>query len=57
MANSTARLFTTGKTPGMPRQMGHTCVFGAAPNDAAHPQNILDPVKSCAWTSRPMTVS
>src|SRR5947208_32934 len=32
MAKSTAARFSTGSAPGRPRQTGHTCLFGAAPN-------------------------
>jgi hypothetical protein len=28
---STAWRLMTGSTPGMPKQIGHTCVLGAAP--------------------------
>ena len=51
----------TGSVPGMPRQMGQTRVFGSsrAPSAGAvgQAQNIFDSVRSCAWTSIPMTVS
>src|SRR5689334_5414989 len=48
----------TGSTPGIPRQTGQTCEFGAALKAAAsQPQNILLRVISCAWISRPMIVS
>ena len=55
MADSTAVALTTGSEPGSPRQTGHTCVFGSAPNPVAQPQNILDAVLSSMWTSRPIT--
>lgn len=48
MASSTARLFKTGSAPGNPRQTGHTCVFGGAPNVVVHPQKIFVVVRSCA---------
>src|SRR5947209_2638774 len=57
MANSTARRLTTGSTPGIPWQTGHVWLFGGAPKVVGQPQNIFDRVRSCAWTSRPMTVS
>ena len=38
--------FSTGKAPGMPRQTGHTFVFGAEPNCVEHPQNALVAVRS-----------
>jgi hypothetical protein len=49
-----AALFSTGKAPGRPRQVGQVCVFGSAPYSTGHAQNILLRVVSCAWTSRPM---
>jgi len=56
-ANSTARLFMTGSTPGMPRHMGQTFVFGGAWNRVLQLQNILDAVFSSTWTSIPITAS
>ena len=56
-ASSMACRFGTGSAPGMPRHTGHTFVFGGAPNDVEHPQNILVRVASCACTSRPITAS
>ncbi len=51
----------TGSVPGSARQTGQTRVFGSsgAPSgaDVGQPQNILDSVRSCAWTSIPMIVS
>ena len=41
----------------MPWQTGHVWWFGGAPKVVAQPQNIFERVRSCAWTSRPMTVS
>jgi hypothetical protein len=44
--------------PGIPRQIGQTWLFGAAPAySAEQPQNILLAVNSCEWTSSPMTDS
>src|SRR5271157_2239497 len=57
IANSTARLFRTGKAPGMPRQTGHTLVFGGAPKLVGHPQKIFVFVASWTWTSSPITGS
>ena len=57
IADSTAFSLTTGSAPGSPRQTGHTCVLGSAPNSVAQPQNILVAVLSSTWTSRPMTGS
>ena len=48
MASSTAARFSTGSEPGMPRQTGQTCVFGAAPNAVLQPQKIFDVVSSWA---------
>ncbi len=42
MVNSTACLFITGRTPGMPRHTGQTWVLGGAvAYSALQPQNIL----------------
>jgi hypothetical protein len=41
MANSTTFLFNTGRTPGIPRQIGHVLLFGGAPNFVEHPQKIF----------------
>src|ERR1700674_949593 len=57
VANSTAFLFNTGSAPGSPRQTGQTLVFGGDPKRVEHEQKILDAVRSCTWTSRPMTGS
>src|SRR2546423_935690 len=57
VANSTARLFSTGRAPGNPRQTGHTFVFGGAPNVVEHPQKALVAVSSWTWTSSPITIS
>ena len=61
MTSSTARRLITGSVPGRPRQTGQTRVFGssAAPSGGAvgQPQNIFEVVRSCAWTSIPITVS
>src|SRR5574341_493958 len=55
--NSTAFLFRTGSTPGMPIQTGQVRVFASSPKAVSHPQNIFVLVWSCAWTSSQMTVS
>src|ERR1700693_17049 len=55
--NSTAFRVRTGRTPGRPRQTGQTWLFGAAPNEALHPQKSLDRVNIWACTSSPMTIS
>src|SRR5208282_2972705 len=56
-ANSTAFLFNTGNAPGSPRHTGHTFVFGGSPKRVEHEQKIFDAVRSCTWTSSPMTGS
>src|SRR5271157_6164611 len=56
-ANSTAFRFNTGKAPGSPRHTGHTFVFGGSPKRVEQEQKIFDAVRSCTWTSSPMTGS
>src|SRR3974377_1652878 len=56
-ANSTALRFSTGRTPGIPRQTGQTFVLGGAPNLVEHEQKIFDSVSTRAGTSSPMTGS
>lgn len=51
-----ASAFITGSAPGSPRQVGQVCEFGAAPNSTWQPQNILERVRSWAWTSKPIVV-
>jgi hypothetical protein len=51
-----ASSFSTGKTPGRPRQTGHVCELGSALNVVEHPQNILVRVFSWTCTSRPIPV-
>ena len=61
MTSSTARRLMTGSVPGIPRQIGQVRVFGSSVPPSAgaveQAQNILDSVRSWAWTSIPMTVS
>src|SRR5438094_504698 len=57
MVLSMAARFGTGREPGCPRQTGHVCVFGGAPNSFTQPQNIFVAVESSTWHSRPMIVS
>src|SRR5579863_6220832 len=57
VANSTTFLFNTGSAPGMPRQTGHTLLFGAAPNRVEHEQKILVAVSNWTCTSSPITGS
>src|SRR4026208_877734 len=61
MTRPTARRVRAGNVPGRPRQISQTRVFGSsgAPSAGAvaQSQNIFDSVRSCAWTSMPMTVS
>src|SRR6185436_14664674 len=53
----TASWLSTGNTPGYARSTRLACEFGFAPYAVALPEKILDWVASCAWISRPMTVS
>ena len=46
MAHSTARLFSTGSTPGSAMSTAHACVLGGAPNAVEAPENIFDCVSS-----------
>src|SRR5215216_1223321 len=55
--SSTTRRFNTGRAPGKPRQVGQVFELGSSPKRVAHPQKIFDSVLSCAWISRPITVS
>jgi hypothetical protein len=48
---------STGRAPGIPRQTGQTCEFGAAPKRVEHEQKIFVAVRSWTWTSRPITAS
>jgi hypothetical protein len=41
----------------MPWQTGQVWELGGAPNLVGQPQNILERVRSWAWTSSPMTTS
>src|SRR5215475_5742448 len=56
-ANSTARLFSTGRAPGKPRHTGQTLVFGGSPKCVEQPQKIFVFVSSWTCTSSPMTGS
>src|ERR1700730_19346227 len=55
-ASSKARRFMTGSEPGRPRHTGHVAEFGGSPNCVLQPQNSFVFVRSCTWTSRPMTM-
>src|SRR5260370_39831741 len=57
MAISTARLLSTGRVPGKPRQTGQTLAFGGSPKRVEQPQKIFVRVSSWTWTSKPMTGS
>ncbi len=57
VANSTACLLSTGSAPGKPRHTGQTLVLGESPKRVEQPQKILVLVRSCTWTSSPMTGS
>src|SRR5271157_718705 len=53
----TASWFNTGRAPGRPRHTGQTLEFGGSPKCVEQEQKILDFVRSCRWTSRPITAS
>src|SRR5215468_3221137 len=57
IARSTAPRFATGSVPGSAMSTAEACVFGAAPKAVAAPENIFERVESCAWVSRPTTIS
>jgi hypothetical protein len=57
VAMTAASRLKTGNAPGKPRQTGQVFVLGGDPNAVEQEQKILVLVKSCAWTSRPMTAS
>src|SRR3989338_3232223 len=57
IAISTAVLFKTGRAPAWPVQTGQMLVLGWAPNLVEQAQKSFDLVKSCAWTSSPITAS
>jgi hypothetical protein len=46
----------TGSDPGKPKQTGHVCVFGEAPNRVLHRQNSFVCVSSWTCTSKPITI-
>jgi len=50
-------MFGTGSIPGIAASTRLTCVLGSAPKAVAAPENSLDCVVICAWTSRPITTS
>jgi hypothetical protein len=54
-ASETTSRFRTGSVPGNPRQTGHVAELGGAPTATGQAQKIFDFVRSCAWTSSPMT--
>src|SRR5262245_11131241 len=56
-AFSTASRLATGSTPGSAMSTALACVLGGAPNAVDAPENIFERVFSCAWVSRPMTIS
>src|SRR5262245_15859420 len=57
MVASIAARLATGSEPGSPRQVGHTWLFGGAPNVVGQPQNIFELVPSSTCTSSPITGS
>src|SRR2546430_2688482 len=56
IANSTTRRLRTGSTPGMPRQTGHTLVFGGPPKAAEQRQKIFERVRSRLRARPPRTL-
>src|SRR5437763_13516480 len=52
-----ASSLATGRTPGRPRQTGHTWVLGGAPNSLTQPHHIFDLVLSWTCVSSPITAS
>jgi hypothetical protein len=48
MEESRKRLFKTGRTPGIPRQIGQVFSFGGLPNSVEQEQNIF--VLVLIWT-------
>src|SRR5260370_39435284 len=46
----------TGSVPGMPQQTGQVAELGGSPNCVLHPQNSFVCVRSCTWTSSPITM-
>ena len=57
MALFTASLFKTGNTPGKPKSTAQACELASAPYLVEAAEKILEFVLSCAWISKPMTVS
>src|SRR5688572_18929067 len=55
IAYSSARLFNFGSVPGCASVITLTCVLGADPNAVESEVKILLSVRSCAWTSNPIT--
>src|SRR5208282_113882 len=53
----TASWFRTGRAPGSPRHTGQTLEFGGSPKCVEQEQKIFVLVRSCKWTSRPITAS
>src|SRR5271169_3787475 len=52
-----ASWFNTGRAPGRPRHTGQTLELGGSPKCVEHEQKIFVFVRSCKWTSRPITAS
>src|SRR5580700_959997 len=53
----TASRFNTGRAPGKPRHTGQTLELGGSPKWVESEQKIFVLVRSCRWTSRPITAS
>ena len=52
-----ARRLSTGSAPGKPRHTGQVLALGGSPKRVEQAQKILVAVRSCTWTSRPITGS
>src|SRR5271157_5107581 len=57
IAMVTASWFNTGRAPGNPRHTGQTLEFGGSPKCVEQEQKIFVFVRSCKWTSSPITAS
>src|SRR5208337_4737937 len=57
IAIATASWFNTGSAPGKPRHTGQTLEFGGSPKCVEQEQKIFVFVRSCKWTSSPITAS
>src|ERR1039458_1398142 len=57
IAMVTASSFSTGRAPGSPRHTGQTLELGGSPKCVEQEQKIFVLVRSCKWTSSPITAS